>query len=91
MSFLIQNDEERTTYQGPIRHINDSSTSATNSKREHEDHYLGSTIQRRGHEEVVLAEPPGPVSPQVVLREDSQAEGRKDGAVDTNAKVAQRP
>lgn len=72
-------------------HFDNSSTAPTNSKGEHEDHDLCSTIQSRGHKEVVLAEPPWPVSAQVVLREHGQAEGCEDGTVDTNVEVAKSP
>jgi hypothetical protein len=79
------------TYQSPARHVNYLAATSTNGESEDEHHDLGSTIQSRRHEEVVLAEPPGPVSAQIVLREDSQTEGREDRTVDADAEVAKSP
>jgi hypothetical protein len=81
----------KETYQSPIREICNLAASTPNGKGEHEHHDLSSTVQRGREQEVVFPEPSGTVAPEVVLREDSQAEGGEDGAVNTDAKITKGP
>ena len=52
---------------------------------------MSSTIESSRHQEVVLAEPRGPILAKVILGEDSHAEGGEDGTVDADREVAKGP
>lgn len=67
------------------------STASTDSESVDKDHDLSSTVESRGHEEVVLSEPSRSVLAEVVLREYGEHEGGEYGAVDSDTEVSKGP
>ena len=74
-----------------LRERSGSTAGAKHSKGQDEDHDLGTTVQSRRNDVVVLDEELGVLLPQIPLGEETQEEEHADGRVDTNKQITHLP
>jgi len=77
---------------GPdLREWNGLATAAENRKRQNEHHHLGSAIQSRGNDIIVLDEEDGVTLSEPPLGNEAEQEIHEDGGVDADEEVAHVP
>lgn len=94
-------------HQCPVRHIDHPAATSTNREGEYKYHdldedlyrlhiesttaYLGSAVQGRREEEIVLPEPARAIAPEIKLRKDCEEESCEHRGVDPHREVSERP
>jgi hypothetical protein len=74
-----------------LRERNGLATATENRKRQDEHHDLGSAIQSRGNDIIVLDEEYGVALPEPPLGNEAEQEIHEDGGVDADEEVAHVP
>ena len=69
---------------GHLREGSSCTTATKHSKSQDEDHDLGTAVQSRGNDVVILDEELGALLPQIPLGKEAQEEVYADSRVDTN-------